>query len=112
VAMLFDTSGEEITFTPEGGQPATMTALVGNVRIVEKITTRGRHKVSQRDLTICDSPSGPYGGVAQPLLNAVAAIGGDPWSVVEVHSGKGGTWRLVVEQQAVIERTRPEYRAR
>lgn len=115
VAMLFDTSGEDITCTPEGGQPVSLKAVLSNARTVEKTTTRGRHKVSQREATITNSPSSPYGGMALPPLNGTMRIGGaegTDWSIVERNESRGGLWRLVLEQQEVIERTRPDYRAK
>jgi hypothetical protein len=119
VALLLDTVGEIVTITPEGGEPVSLIAVLGNIRTVEKQfgSGQGRKKVAQRDCTITDSPSGPYGGIAVALKNMIVTIPGGPgasdetWTVGEIHRPSGGLWKLVLENHSLLERTREQYRS-
>jgi hypothetical protein len=64
---LFEQLGRSVTFTPDGGAPVTLTAIVGEEVISDEDVGQGKVRIRRREVKITRDPAGPYGGVADPL---------------------------------------------
>lgn len=71
IGGLLRAQGEAIEITPKGGQPAPMTALVGNEEAQILNDDRGRKTKRVRTFTITKNPAGEFGGMEDPQENAV-----------------------------------------
>lgn len=77
--------GDSITYTPAGGSPATVTALVDAERVEERDAHDGTKLAAVRRVTILLDDTDPdYGGVAAPAVNAALAVNSVSYAVESV----------------------------
>ena len=112
VPKLLAVLGQSITYTPVTGAAVSLTAIVGDVNILEDDETEGRTSRSSRDVTIATDPSASTGGVADPSLADKVTIGSEVWAVEPIEALAGAFVRLRVVRIESIERTREGYRGR
>jgi len=68
--------GQAITIAAPGAAPGDYTAIAGDEEAAEETTREGRRQVIHRVVTITADPASPFGGIAEPVLHSVVAIGG------------------------------------
>lgn len=87
VPTLFEQLGRPgIVYTPTGGSPAALTAMVGEEVIEVEEEPQGKVRVRRREVKIARDPAGPFGGVADPLPADTLTIDG---LVYEIEDGEG-----------------------
>ena len=103
--------GTPITYTPAGGSPVSLTAIVGPERHEpDDDDEEGRSLLRVREVSFATDPAGEYGGVAAPAVNATVTIGGEVWPVKEIVSVGGGLATVRVALRGAVEHSRAGYR--
>ena len=105
----FSDSGR-VTYTPKGGNAAALAAIVGNEVATEEVHDTGRRRVLRRTLTITTDPSGTYGGVAAPALNATVTVDTVSYAVESVKPLGRDSFDVVVVRHEPMEVSRRDYR--
>ena len=110
--QLADVCGDEVFYTPAGGTPVSVVAIVGLESSEEVEDTRGRHIVRRRDVTIRTDEDAPGGGVEVPAENATFTINEVEYAVSGIVMQGNGYCRLQLTRKTISERSRPGYRVR
>lgn len=108
-SLLFDTNGEAAIYVADSGDETPLTAMLGDVRVIERKTSTGTVKVTVRDATIWCTVHPVYGGVVSPSLRAALSIGGELWSLLGISAGNANFWRLTLEKTHQRYKTREQF---
>lgn len=101
---------DRVTYKPKHGVATSLSAIVGDERSEEQTTSTGRRRVVRRRLTITTDPSGDYGGVATPQLNATVTVDGISYAVESVAPVRNDVFDLQIVRYETTEVSRPDYR--
>lgn len=86
-AAVLDTFGDSITYTPTGGSPKSITAVVGDIETEGADDDIGRFEQSFCDILILLDATD---GIASPAKNDVVTVGSDDFKVEQI-VGKNAT---------------------
>jgi hypothetical protein len=103
--------GGTLTLTPKGAAPVVVTGVIGRERREDRDGSHGRRAFRVRDIRITNDPTGPFGGVANPQMNATVTIAGEEWAVEKISGPVGGEYTVTVVREAVIQTSKPNYRS-
>ena len=73
--LAFSDGGDAATYTPEGGEPTTVTVLLGAIESRRVMQGMQEADVLGRDITVRISE------VADPQIGGVFTVGGEDWGV-------------------------------
>ena len=95
LAGIIDTGelSEEITYTPKGGPPKTINALVCPIETELEDDELGETNVKRRRIVILTDATK---GIAQPKINDLATINTDDWRVSSIDAEAFGKATLSV----------------
>ncbi len=112
VPLLMDQLGDvdSVVYTPAGGVPVTLTAIIGPEETEQGQDEGGRCERVTREVVITTDPDSEYGGVAEPATNATATAKDATWAVEEILSKTDSLARLQLLRKGITERSRPGYR--
>lgn len=108
--LLFDTNGDPATYVPkdDDADPVSLTAVLGDIRTVERNTPNGKVKVQTREARIWASVHATYGGVVTPTLHASLSIAGELWSITGFAAKSSTFWNLQLERTSQRLKTREQ----
>lgn len=116
VPALMDVLGTaEVKYLDPEVDPVTLTAIVGNMEVVEEQggSSGGRRKRAVRSVIISTDPDSDYGGVASPRLSAeIEMPDGEVWSIEGIEAKGESLVNLTCTRKTVSELSRSGYRGR
>ena len=109
--LLWQHHGESITYTPDGGEAVTLTALVRRDTEASQGAEHGQRLARRDEIIIPTTAAASYDGqyVADPQVNDTVTIDGMEYVVRDVLS-RNALATLICEARAAMERTMPGYR--
>jgi len=110
VDALMHQRGQSATYSPAGGTPVTLTAILGDERTEEDDEFDGRRSRQVRSATIAKDPNCEWGGVAAPATNATMTADGVIYAVRSIESETESLVTLALQRKTQIERSRQRYR--
>ena len=110
--VLLDVHGESIVYRDDGGDPITLTAIVGDEQTNEVEADEGEDLERLRHITVLRNPASNYGGIAEPSLTATICAQGQTYAVKRIVVQTASHAKLEVLLRTAAEITRPKFRRR